>query len=179
MELLPWAELWYNTTYHHSLGMSPFQALYGRTPPKIIGYQAGDSNVEAADVLLQRRDRLLRELCSNLQAAQERMKKYADVKRREFEFVADDWVWLRLQPYRQHSVNRHTFLKLAKCFYGPFLVKEKISLVAYKLQLPPSSSIYPVFHIALLKPFKGMPPDQIINPLPPLATDSHPIIHRR
>ena len=26
---LPWAELWYNIAYHSSIGMTPFQALYG------------------------------------------------------------------------------------------------------------------------------------------------------
>lgn len=30
---LPWAELWYNTTFHSSIGMTPFQALYGRPLP--------------------------------------------------------------------------------------------------------------------------------------------------
>ncbi|KAL9429081.1 hypothetical protein AB3S75_030982 [Citrus x aurantiifolia] len=35
---LPWAEFWYNTTYHDSTGMTPFQALYGRAPPKVPMY---------------------------------------------------------------------------------------------------------------------------------------------
>ena len=32
---LSWVELWYNTMYHASIGMTPFQALYGRPPPLI------------------------------------------------------------------------------------------------------------------------------------------------
>lgn len=98
--------------YHHTLDMSSFQALYGRTPLEIIGYRAGASNVEVVDVLLQRRDCLLRKLRNNLQASQERMKKYADAKRRDFEFVTGDWVWLCLQPYRQHSINMRTLLNV-------------------------------------------------------------------
>lgn len=36
--LLLWAEFWYNTAYHASTGMSPFQALYGRSPLMILHY---------------------------------------------------------------------------------------------------------------------------------------------
>nr|KYP54514.1 Retrotransposable element Tf2 [Cajanus cajan] len=31
--MLPWAQFWYNSSWHHSVGMPPFQALYGREPP--------------------------------------------------------------------------------------------------------------------------------------------------
>lgn len=162
VELLPWAKLWYNTSHHHSLGMSPFQAVYGRTPPEIIDYRVGDSNV-----LLRQHDQLLRELRINLHAAQTRMKRYADLKRRPYEFSEGDWVWLRLQPYRQNSVNRWTCLKLAKRYYGPFLIEKKVSSVAYRLKLPAGSNIFPTFHITLLKPFQGKNPESTIKPLPP------------
>lgn len=47
--LLPWAEYWYNTTYHASTGMSPYKALYGQDPPPLIGYESHSTPVEELD----------------------------------------------------------------------------------------------------------------------------------
>jgi len=46
---LPWADYWYNTTFHISTGMTPFQALYGRLLPSIPIYTAGLSPVHEVD----------------------------------------------------------------------------------------------------------------------------------
>lgn len=53
-ELLPWAELWYNIVFHHNLGATPFEIVYGRLPPTTVPYHPGDSKVEAVDRELQR-----------------------------------------------------------------------------------------------------------------------------
>lgn len=104
------------------------------------------------------------------------MKKYADLKRRFHEFQVGQWVWLELQPYGQHSVERRKFQKLSMKFYGPFLVEKKISNVAYRIALPPDCKIFPVFHIGLLKEFKGNNPSGSGIIIPPLTTESHPVV---
>jgi hypothetical protein len=73
-EYLPWAELWYNTTYHISTGMTPFRVLYGRLPPTIPYYQARHSPVNDVDQSLISRDELLEQLKSNLAVAHNCMK---------------------------------------------------------------------------------------------------------
>ena len=79
------------------------------------------------------------------------MKQQADQHRSECTFQVGDMVFLRLQPYKQSSMKLKGHQKLAANFYGPYKVLHKIGSVAYKLELPPSSLIHPVFHVSCFK----------------------------
>ena len=58
-------------------------------------------------------------------------------------FKVGDWVYLRLQPYRQTTVALKRNMKLAAKSYGLYKVIEKEGTVAYKLELPMGSPNVP------------------------------------
>ena len=148
---LPWAELWYNTSFHTAARMTPFQVVYGREPPPLLRFEKGAVPVSAVEQQLVERDLILDELKAQLKRAQEVMKKRADGSRRDIKFKAGDWVYVKLQPYRQKSLARRANEKLAARYYGPYEVEGEVGPVAYKLKLPPHCHLHPVFHVSLLK----------------------------
>nr|GEW82352.1 putative reverse transcriptase domain-containing protein [Tanacetum cinerariifolium] len=86
-----------------------------------------------------------------MQAARDRQKSYADLKRKPMKFQVGDKVMLKVSPWKGvvHFGKRG---KLNPRYVGPFKIPERVGDVAYKLDLPEElSRVHNTFHVSNLK----------------------------
>ena len=154
---LPWAEYWYNTLYHTTTQSTPFWLLYGRDPPPLVRYGHGSTIVSSVEHM-EEGDGVLEELELNLHKAQDQMRATANRKRHEEHYDVGDLVYLKLPLYCQKSLAKRRNEKLSPWYYGPFPIEARVGMVAYRLTLPPSSTIHPMFHVSQLRKAVGTAP---------------------
>ncbi|XP_055826471.1 uncharacterized protein LOC129894889 [Solanum dulcamara] len=152
-KFLSLCELSYNNSYHLSIEMAPFEALYGRGCMSPIGwFEAGELEPLGVDLVRDAQNKV-RSIQAKLLEAQSRQKEYADRKVRDMTFEASEQVLLKVSSIK--GVMRFGKKgKLSPRYIGPFEILDCVRSVAYKLSLPLKlSGVHPMFHVSMLKKY--------------------------
>ncbi|KAA0066266.1 pol protein [Cucumis melo var. makuwa] len=136
-------EFAYNNSYQATIGMAPFEALYGRCCRSPVCWgEIGEQRLMGPQ-LVQSTNEAIQKIRSRMHTAQSRQKSYADVRRKDLEFEIGDKVFLKVAPMK-----------------------------AYRLALPPSlSTVHDVFHVSMLK--KYVPDPSHVVDYEPLEIDEN------
>ncbi|KAL0537615.1 hypothetical protein IC582_026598 [Cucumis melo] len=164
-------EFAYNNSYQATIGMAPFEALYGKCCRSPVCWgEVGEQRLMGPE-LVQSTNEAIQKIRSCMHTAQSRQKSYADVRRKDLEFEVGDKVFLKVAPMRG-VVRFERRGKLSPRFVGPFEILERIGPVAYRLALPPSlSTVHDVFHVSMLR--KYVPDPSHVVDYEPLEVDEN------
>jgi hypothetical protein len=139
------AEFWYNTSYHSSLGCSPFKVLYGYEPPCVVAPLVPAVTEVTMSTLLVQRAMFIDMLKEKLAGAQNRMMLQADKVCTACQFQVGVLVLLKLQPYAQYSMVNRKCPKLAFKFFGPYKVLERVGdsgiQIGFTIECPGASNL--------------------------------------
>jgi hypothetical protein len=159
VELLPLAQFAYNSSESEGNGVTPFFANYGYTPEAYHPPMKDEWHAQGAMIKAEELTKLHEELKTDIQFIAQRSAMYYNNKHRmEPELQEGEKVYL----LRKNVQTKRPSNKLDHKKLGPFEIKTKLGPVTYKLKLPKTMEIHPVFHISLLeKAPPGAPPAPI------------------
>ena len=130
----------------------------------IIFTAKAGSNIPAMDERLDRLEQIRKETESALRLSKEKMKEaYERGKKHAHVFKVGDKVRLLAKDIKIHQKSP----KLGPRYLGPFTILERIGDLDYRLELPTSLKINPVFHVDRLAPWhdngldKPPPPEPV------------------
>ncbi|GJU63549.1 reverse transcriptase domain-containing protein [Tanacetum coccineum] len=130
---------------------APFEALYGRKCRSPVCWaEVGEVQLTGPEIVQETTEKII-QVKQRMQAARDRQKSYADLKRKPMEFEVGDKVMLKVSPWKG-VVRFGKRGKLNPRFVGPFKVIKRVGDVAYKLELPEElSRVHNTFHVSNLK----------------------------
>ncbi|GKB21505.1 putative reverse transcriptase domain-containing protein [Tanacetum coccineum] len=97
---LPLVKFSYNNSYHASIKAAPFEALYGRKCRSPVCWtEVGEAQILGPELIQETTEKII-QIKQRMQAAHDRQKSYADLKRKPMEFQVGDKVMLKVSPWK-------------------------------------------------------------------------------
>ncbi|GJU22870.1 hypothetical protein Tco_1156212 [Tanacetum coccineum] len=114
---------------------TPFEALYGqKCISPVCWTEVGDVQLMGLEIIHETTKKIL-QIRQRLQAARDRQRSYANVRRRPLEFQVGDRVMLKVSP-QKGVISFGKRGKLNPQYIGPFKILKRVDLATYKLELP-------------------------------------------
>ncbi|CAN6723565.1 unnamed protein product [Malus baccata var. baccata] len=158
-------EFAYNNRFHSSIGMSPFEAIYGKSYRTPLCWSEVSERVLVGPEIVEETTQNIQVIKSNLKATQDYQKSLADRHATDRIYNVGDWVFLKLSPCKGVMRFRKK-CKLSPRYIGPYMITEQVGEVAYKLELPLElSKVFDVFHVSMLRHYIS-DPSYVIPPQP-------------
>ncbi|GJV33036.1 hypothetical protein Tco_1393436 [Tanacetum coccineum] len=160
---LPLVEFSYNNSYHASIKAALFEALYGRKCRSPVCWaEVRDVQLTGPKIIHETTEKIV-QIRQRLQAARDRQRSYANVRRKPLEFQVGDRVMLKVSP-RKGVIHFGKRGKLNPRYIGPFKILKRVSPMAYKLELPEElSNVHNTFHVSNLK--KCLSDESLVIPM--------------
>ena len=155
-EYISLAEFAYNSRFHSTIGMSPFEANIGYkpyTPADVERDPEFEVLSKEAQQLVLKQQAFLQMARDKMAESQDRMKYYYDRNRSQQMFEIGELVLLDNKNLDIRHKGYAVKNKLAPRFNGPYTIIKKHSKDSYELAMPPGLKIHPVFHTSLLKKY--------------------------
>nr|GEU39463.1 putative reverse transcriptase domain-containing protein [Tanacetum cinerariifolium] len=130
---------------------APFEALYRqKCCSPVCWAKVRDTQLTGPEIIHETTEKII-QIKIRIQAARDRQKSYADLKRKPMDFQVGDKVMLKVSPWKR-VVRFGKWEKLNPRYIGPFKVLSKVRDVAYRLELPQQlSRVHNTFHVSNLK----------------------------
>jgi len=167
--MLPIAEFTYNNSVHSSTGVSPFYALYGYHPE--LTWDVDDDMKKGEAPAARERaiqiNRVREQLLKRLENAIAYQKSYYDKHHKPKSYNVGDKVMLATKNLQLARPSK----KLNHKFIGPYRILNPVGSQAYKINIPKTSKIHPVFHVSLLEPYQWRGDDKTPEPPEPILQE--------
>nr|GEW56942.1 putative reverse transcriptase domain-containing protein [Tanacetum cinerariifolium] len=148
---LPLVKFSYNNSYHASINVSPFEALYVqkcRSP--VCWVEVRDAQLTGPELIHETTEKIV-QIKKRIQAARDHQKSYANVTCNPLKFQVGERVMLKVSPWK--GVARFGKRgKLNPRYIRPFKVLAKVGTVSFRLELPEQlSRVHSTFYVSNLK----------------------------